>query len=293
MKRILALGLALALLLPAAACAGGLGGLGGAGLAGLAGEQSDDVFVPDAGEQIGAVGEVIQENYQFSEDYVCTAYSYPDSPADAEAFKTEYLGEAAVNGLHTEAVTVEGYEGYKLTAEDGRYALVFPYYGDGMLVLVENGLSYGMPHAQDCYLSFKRNGRAFSYTFDGEVSCKEARRSTGTSRSFEISCYFTRADITLFTLRFPNHVKPSTYLSVDRDRLIDGLYLDTAEEGSLVFYDSPNHHQMESSKDFFTLRINSMYESADGLVIGGEFSGSFQRGEITYTDGLFRVICDD
>ncbi|MCI6378285.1 MAG: hypothetical protein MR842_11130 [Clostridiales bacterium] len=293
MKRMAALTLALAMLLPALACASGLSGLSGGGLSGLSGLSGEaNGVVPDPAESLGQEGKILKENYQFAAGYVCTAYAYP-LPGDADAFKAAYAKQAKENGFAVDEVAVEGYGALKLSLSDGTYALLIPDFDGAMLLLVQNGMTFGEPKPEGFYLSMKRNGRELEATFGSrETSCKEVTRSKGTSRSFEINFRFSRAEITLFTLRFPSYAQAGDTFYVTKDSLIDGLYLYTSEEGSLVFYDSPDHHKMKNGKDYFRVQITDMYNTPDGLVIEGEFDGSFNKGGTLYTDGSFRVLSD-
>lgn len=300
MKRMLALVIALAFAFPALAYAddssgGGLSGLlggetTGGGLSGLLGEEGDFGVVPDPAEWTGQEGTIIQEEYLFSAGYICTAYSYP--LAD-DAFFEAYIQRAEQNGFSVSTQIVEDYEVLKLSLDSGAYALLFPNVDGGMLLLVQEGMTFGQPEPEGFYLSMERNGRELFAEFgDNETSCKEVTGSIGTSRSFEIMYYFERAEITLFVLRFPNYAQAGDEFYVTKDHLIDGLYLYTSEEGSLVFYDSGYHHQMLNGKDYFRVKITDMYKTSDGLVFEGEFDGSFNKGETLYTNGSFRVLND-
>ena len=300
-KRILALSVVLSFALCSWACAseagGGLGGLldggaAGGGLDGLLDESGSFGVVPDPAGLTGQEGNLLQEDYLFSAGYVCTAYAYP-LPADEDAFLEAYILQAGQNGFSVATQVADGQEALRPFLEDGRYALLFPNVDGAMLLLVQEDLAFGEPEPDGFYLSLERNGRELLGTFsDTETSCTESTRMTGTSRSFEITYYFERAEITLFTLNFPNYAQKGDEFYVTKDFLIDGLYLYTAEEGNLVFYDSPYHHQMVNSKDYFRVKITDMYETEAGLVIEGEFDGSFQKGEILYTNGSFRVLND-
>jgi len=287
---MVALILVLAVLLPAAACATGLSGLGGGGLSGLT--DGADGVVPDPAELLGREGKVLQENYQFAAEYICTAYTYP-LPEDMDAFKAAYAKQAEESGFAVNETGVEGYGALKLSLSDGTYALLLPDFDGVALLLVQNGMTFGEPKPEGFYLSMKRNGRELSVSFGShETSCKEVSRLTGTSRSFQIEYYFSRAEITLFQLCFPSYAQAGDTFYVTKDSLLDGLYLYTNEEGSLVFYDSPYHHQMKNSKDYFRVQITGMYSTSDGLVIEGTFDGSFNKGKTLYTDGSFRVLND-
>jgi len=289
-KQLLAFLLALVLALPAPVCASGLSGLGGDGLSGLhAGESG---VLPDPGEILGEEGSIVKENYSFAANYLCTAYAYPLAK-DADAFRQEYISRARRGGFAAEETTVEGYDALRLALPDGAYALLLPDFDGQMLLLVQKGMAFGQPKPEGFYLRMKRNGRELSASFGShETSCRETTRSTGSSHSFEISYYFSRAEITLFELRFPSYAQAGDTFYVTKDSLLDGMYLYTSEEETLVFFDSPYYHHMKNSKDYFRVHITDMVKTSDGLVIEGEFDGSFDKGQILYTDGSFRVLND-
>ncbi|MCC8046073.1 MAG: hypothetical protein LIP12_11325 [Clostridiales bacterium] len=287
--------LVLAMGCPGMAYASGLSGLESSegGLSGLTEEENEnDSVVPDPEEILGEEAVSIQEDYAYSNSYICTAYMYAQ-PDDLIAFTESYLEAAEANGFTAEEETIEGYSAWTLTCTDGSYAIFIPDFDGQVLLLVENGMEFGEKQPEGYYLTMKRNGRELNATWDDkETSCTEVSRSTGTSKSFEISYYFSRAEITLFELRFPNYAQAGDEFYVTKDSLMDGLYLYTSEEGSLVFYDSSHHHQMENSNDYFCVKITDMYENSDGTVIEGIFEGSFNKGTTTYMDGSFRVLCD-
>lgn len=289
MKRLLVWLLILALMLPASACAGGLGGLKENGkLSALTGEKADPYYVPDPAMyyDVGA-GEVIERDYAFTEDFICTVYAYPLPEFD---YAFEYCDAAETLGFVTEYVRVEGYEAIKLSLEDGRYALLIPDFDGTMLMLVQNGLSYGVPNSDRFYLSVTRNGEPLSCVFqDGEISCRKVTSADETQYDIEITGTFSNADISTLVLRFPYDLEPGDYSSARYSKLKSELYLYTEEEGRLVDYGS-EQNRLTSEKDYLSLWIFSMYESEEGLVIGGEFYGLFDDGNIFYNDGMFHIL---
>ena len=293
-KRLFLCLLAIAVLLPSAGFASGLGGLTGGGLSGLLEENAsgEPGVVPDPAEILGAQGSVLQSDYTFTAGYVCTAYLYPQAE-NLEAFVSDYTAAAEQNGFTVQPVETEGYTGWQYQAPDGSYALLFPEFEGNVLLLVQNGMQFGEPARSDLYISFPRNGRSIEGTWqDGTIGCEESRRSIGTSTSFEIMYYFSRAPITYFTMAFPNYAQAGDVFHVTRDRLIDGVTMYTAEDGYLVFHDISEEHRMESDSDYLRIEIESMTETDAGMVIEGTFSASFDRGQMTYTDGEFRVLSD-
>lgn len=302
MKRMMAILLALALLLPAAACADGLGGLRDA-LTNQAG-----VGIPDPASLLGAPGELIQENYEFVEGYYFSVYRYAQPQGETvDAFFDHYEQLVEARGLETEHEQIEGYDALLVFVDDDHCAVLIPDFDGEVLLLVSNGTRFdgaqaasnpsiaapaatAEPEDEGYFLRVTRNGRQLEYEWSsGDISVKESTRMTGTSKSFEINCYFQRAAVTLMTLSFPNYAQAGDEFYVTSKSLLDGLYFYTAEEGSLVFYDSQYHHQMKSSRDFFRVRITRMESTDAGLVIEGTFEGSFNNGETVYEDGSFRV----
>lgn len=295
--RLLALLLAM-LLLPGAASA--------SSLLDLLRQQQE--IVPDPAALLGE-GELFAEHYELLEGFFFTAYRYP-LPAGQDAldgFVATYLAQAAERGFTADSVTIEDCKGYLLTGSNASEgAVLLPdFYGDTVL-LVSEGLSFeGAPAStsataaptttaapeQDNYISFTRNGREMSYTWPaGSICMKESTRSIGTSVSFEISCHFKRQPITYFALSFPVYAQAGDEFYVTSDSLLDGINFYTAEEGSLVFYDSPYYHQMTSSRDYLRISITSMENTSRGLLLEGTFSGSFNGGETLYENGSFRVL---
>lgn len=261
--------------------------------------------LPDPAVQLGE-GELFAEHYELVTGYFFTAYRYaaPEGTDALQAFTETYLSEAGALGFLADPFTMEGSDGYLLTreGEDMGAVLLPDFYGD-VVLLVSEGLAFaGAPEGgsvtpqataapEGSWIRFTRNGREMSYTWaPGEICMTEQRRSTGTSTSFDITCFFERQPITLFTLRFPNYAAAGDTFRITESKLLDGVYLYTKEEGSLVFYNSPNHHQMESSRDGLTITITRMESTPEGLVAEGTFSGSFNNGSTLYENGSFRVL---
>lgn len=300
MRRLTALLLSLVLFLPAAAGASGLGGLRDAVLSQSGGS------IPDPASLLGQEGELIRENYEFIEGYYFSAYLYPQPTNETtEDFLDHYEQLVEARGLEKQMTQIEGYDGLAVFVDDDHCAILIPDFDGKILLLVSNGTDFNgasksasasptaapEPEEAGYYLRVKRNGRQLEYAWNShQTSCKEVTRSIGTSKSFEISCIFQRAEITLFTLCFPNYAQTGDEFYVTPNSLIDGLYFYTAEEGSLVFYDASYEHKMKGGKDFFRVSITRMEHTEDGLVIEGAFEGSFQNGTILYEEGSFRVL---
>ncbi len=302
-KRVLVLLLVFALVLPTTSAwaaegeGGGLGGLIGGGLSGLRSDEEqgtgDPGVVVDPAELLGTEGTVLQEDYQFSANYICTAYVY-DMPADADSFVSAYTQRMEDNGFTAEQTPVDGIDGWSYTWTDGTYALLVPDFDGSLLLLVQNGMTFGEPLPEGYYIRFTRNGRTLEGTWSSkEASCEETSRPIGTSHSFSIGYYFSRAEITLFGISFPSYAQAGDEFYVTRHDLIDGVTFYTNEEGFLVQHNLSQAHQMESDEDHLRIKINDMYEADGGTAIEGEFDGSFNRGETVYADGSFRVLLFD
>ena len=283
--------------------------------------------VPDPADFTGGERVTVAEDADLGDGYICDAYAY-EMPEDMNAFASAYITEAQARGFAVTKGTALRQQAVFLTAESGSFAVLIPEYEDGMLLMVPKGMALGEPEHTSAfdafdalisggggfsmdggggqqetpqtqqeeafYLTFARNGRTMSAEFDGrKASCEAGRRMNGTAHTFDIVHYFKRQPITLFHISFPNYAQAGDEFYVTRDKLINGLYLYTSEEGSLVFYDSPYHHQMSGRKDYFRVRITGSYDNGDGLVLEGEFDGSFNNGETVYSDGRFRVLCLD
>ena len=301
-KRVLVLLLVFALVLPTTSAwaaegeGGGLGGLIGGGLSGLRSDEEqgtgDPGVVVDPAELLGTEGTVLQEDYQFSANYICTAYVY-DMPADADGFVSAYTQRMEGNGFTAEQTPVDDADGWSYTWTDGTYALLVPDFDGSVLLLVQDGMTFGEPLPEGYYIRVTRNGRTLEGTWSSkEASCEETRRLTGSSHSFSIDYSFSRAEITYFQMEFPNYAQAGDEFYVKRGHLIDGVTFYTAQEGLLVYHDSIDH-QMESDEDHLRIKVNAMYEADNGTVIEGEFDASFDRGETVYADGSFRVLLFD
>lgn len=274
------------MLLPCVAFAGGLPDIGG-GLPTITTTDTGDAGVlPDPADLLGE-GTLFAEDYAYA-GFTSTVYLYK-LPADAASFLTEYQSLAATNGFAVENTTADGYAALSLT-HGGKKALLFPEYSGSVMLMVENGMVFGEPLPEGNYVQFTRNGRKI--VTDSEPSCHKKTRSIGTSHMFAISTYFQEEPITGFELAFPDHAQTGDEFRVTKGNLMDGLYFRTTEEGSLIFYNVAEDANLLSSEDFFVVKITKMEKTTDTAYIEGTFEGSFNRGELLYEDGSFRVECD-
>ena len=274
------------MLLPCVAFAGGLPDIGG-GLPTITTTDTGDAgILPDPADLLGE-GTLFAQDYAYA-GFTSTVYLYK-LPANAEAFLTEYQSLATANGFAVENTTADGFAALSLT-HSGKKALLFPEYSGSVMLMVENGMVFGEPLPEGNYVQFTRNGRKITST--QEPSCYKKTRSIGTSHMCAISTYFSEEPITGFSLAFPDHAQTGDEFRVTKGNLMDGLYFYTTEEGHLIFYNVAEDTNLLSSEDFFVVRITKMEKDADTAYIEGTFEGSFNRGELLYEDGSFRVECN-
>ncbi len=292
MKRFLALFLILSCCLCATASAGGLSGLGGNGAGGLSGltqpEAAPSGVLPDPEGILNTKGTVLAEDYVFSADYVCTAYTYP-MPGDMDRFLATYADAAKAAGYTMTEETVDGQPGWRFALSDEEYALMVPHFDGKLLLLVKNGMEFGQALPEGYYLQVWRNGRKL---FQENPECEETRGDFGSSiKALSVKCFFSRSEITLFTLKFPNYAQAGDEFYVTSHKGNDKLYFYTTEETFLVNYDNKDN-ALEGSGDYLRIKITSTYPNKkdDGTVIEGVFDGSFNRGKTVYSDGSFRVL---
>lgn len=276
------------MLLPCVAFAGGLPDIGG-GLPVITTTETGDAGVlPDPADLLGE-GTLFAEDYAYA-GFTSTVYLYK-LPANAEAFLTEYQALATTNGFAVENTTADGFAALSLT-HGGKKALLFPEYSGAVMLMVENGMVFGEPLPEGNYVQFTRNGRKITSTQTQKPSCYKETRSIGTSHMFKIKAIFEEEPITRLELAFPDHAQTGDEFRVTKGNLMDGLYFYTTEEGSLIFYNVAEDANLLSSEDFFVVKITKMEKTTDKAYIEGTFEGSFNRGELLYEDGSFRVECD-
>lgn len=275
------------MLLPCGAFAGGLPDIGG-GLPTITTTTTarDAGVLPDPADLLGE-GTLFAQDYAYA-GFTSTVYLYK-LPANAEAFLTEYQALATTNGFAIEDTTADGFAALSLT-HGGKKALLFPEYSGAVMLMVENGMIFGEPLPEGNYVQFTRNDRKITST--QEPSCHKETRPIGTSRMFEINAYFKEEPVSGFNLAFPDHAQTGDEFRVTKGNLMDGLYFRTTEDGYLLYHNVAADANLLSSEDFFVVKITKMEKTTDTAYIEGTFEGSFNRGELLYEDGSFRVECN-
>lgn len=309
MKKMLCMLLCLTLLLGCAS-ASGLGGLAGGGLAGLTGAVSP-MPLPDPAEVLGVSGRLIQENYQFSPDFLCDAYFYTD--VNGQVFISAYNSVVQELGYTVTEGTVDGTTAYRLEqAQTGLYALLVPDFQGGVLLLVEAGLSFGstadsgsagtqpapapqpeMPESD--YLTFTYNGDAFSLGLSNVVP-----HEVGDG---EIILNFFGNDETIdyISIYLPIDAEAGQDFVTTQEQGTQGLkfyvsgqtpFNSTHGGGSFYVWNSSNDDgSMDSaSGDYFHLTILSVTRDSDAIRISGSFDGQFYQGREVFQNGEFFAI---
>lgn len=289
MKKAMVFLLCMMLLLPCAAQAGGLPDLGG--LPDISGGGLPEInagnagVVPDPADMLGDEGTVFAKDYVYG-NMECTVYLYK-IPADENAFLTQYQAAAEANGFTVSTESVDGYNALALSYE-GKQALLLPEYSGSVMLMVENGLTFGQPKPEGYYISFVRNGREIVST--GSPECEKDRSTLGGTNMFSVSYYFREEPITLFTIAFPDYAQAGDVFTSNKNNLTDGMVLYTAEEEFLMLNSLSNAHQFKSNSDFFTIEITLVEKDENQIILEGIFEGSFNNGQTTYEDGSFRVM---
>ena len=281
----LALFLCLALVLPCVASAGGLPSIGG-GLPNIAPAPAGDAGVlPDPADLLGE-GTVFAEDYPYA-GILCTVYLYK-IPGNVNGFLGEYQALAQANGFAVESTQVEGFQALSMTY-GGKKALLFPEYSGSTMLMVENGMIFGEPLPEGNYVQFTRNGRKISPV--SSISCK---KEWVHDAMYYIQCWFDESPIDLFDLKFPDYVQTGDEFLVKKGQLMNSIYLYTDTDGLLISYDSSSspNYGFKNSDDFFRIKITKVEKTSGSILIEGTFEGSFNRGEVVYEDGSFRVTCD-
>ena len=125
------------------------------------GESDTAMVLLDPAELLsGSAGTVKRENYDYAHDFICTVYTYP-IPQDMEEFLLEYGFQLRKLGFDWKSGKVDGRDGYYITADNGKYAMLVPYFNQEMLLLVQNGLPFGKVQRQN-YMSVIYNGNEYS-----------------------------------------------------------------------------------------------------------------------------------
>lgn len=283
MKKCLTL--ILALLLPLCAQAAGLPQLGGSGLPQLDVVDEPSGVLPDPQELLGAAEKVFATDYPYTPDFICTVYTYDAVAEDVVAL---YKQQALAAGYAAEMVDVEGYRVMKLTYKE-KSALYFPNYGGVTMLMVQNGLAFKEPAMEGCYLTFTRNGRKITTGPNADIAVADGDGLFGIGKTFEITYDFKQEPITHFSLAFPDWVAQGDEFKMTHKKLEKCVYLYTAQDEYLVFYEDDYGDAMETSRDFFNLKITKVVKNNGRIQIEGTFEGAFNNGETTFENGSFRV----
>lgn len=286
MKRITALILAIVLCLCAAGAVAG-------GFDDLLPVEAKPLLDP-AALMNGVQAEVLRENYAFFEDYICTAYTYP-MPLNVEDFQLEYRFRVKELGFKWEEKTVEGMDGFIITAPNDLYAMLFPYFnGDELLLLVQNGLKLGTVKRTN-YLSMIYNSR--------EYSLDAANHGEYTASGYSLPYFTPNARyFEGFVLHLPPYADVGDEFYVSGKEVIDGFTLMIKPDfnfetlvADYLAYGGYRDDCMEG-KDFFRVEITEKERNADGMRISGTFEGRFVdyfksigKEPIYFEDGEFSM----
>ena len=275
----LALLLCLILLLPCVASASGLPSING-GLPSINPATGDPGVLPDPADLLGE-GTVFAEDYPYA-GFTCTVYLYK-MPVSTTAFLTEYQSLAKANGYTAEIATVDGFKALSMTYE-GKKALLFPEYSGSVMLMVENGIVFGEPLPEGNYVQFTRNGRKINAV--RSISCKKEYVHDW---MYYIQCWFDESPIDYFVLKFPDYAQAGDEFFINNKKSMNSLYLYT-DDNLLIYYNSTDG--FKNSEDYFKIKITKVEKTAGSVMIEGTFEGHFNRGELLYEDGSFRVTCD-
>ena len=284
MRKCLILTLIVALLLPWAAQAAGLPQLGGSGLPQLDVAEAPSGVLPDPAELLKVEGKLFDADYNYG-GMACAVYTYDTV---AEEVVSPYKREAMAAGYEAQLVDLEGYKVLQLTFE-GKKALYFPNYGGVTMLMVQKGLAFGEPAMEGCYLTFIRNGRKITTGPKASIGVSEGDGLFGMGKTYEIMYDFKHEPITHFSLAFPDWVATGDEFKMTANKLEKCVHLYTAQDEYLVFYEDDYGDAMETSRDFFNLKITQVTKDNGRIQIEGTFEGAFNNGETTFEKGEFRV----
>lgn len=275
----LALLLCIILLLPCVASASGLPSISG-GLPVIDPATGDPGVLPDPADLLGE-GTVFAEDYPYA-GFTCTVYLYK-SPMNTNAFLTEYQSLAKANAFTVEITTVDGFKALSMTYE-GKKALLFPEYSGSVMLMVENGMVFGEPLPEGDYVQFTRNGRKINIV--SSVTCKKEYVHDW---MYYIQAWFEESPIDYFVLKFPDYAQAGDEFYINNKKSMNSLYLYT-DDDLLIYYRSTDG--FKNSEDYFKIKITKVEKTGGSVMIEGTFEGRFNRGELLYEDGSFRVKCD-
>lgn len=122
------------------------------GLSGLFSESTQSTnktgkdSLPDPGEVLEASGELMQSNYNFTDDYICDVYTY-EIPTNKSYFIRQYKELVTNAGFTITEGELEGNEAYMIEDENSSSYLVFAKGENAMLLLVDVNASFE-PHIE-------------------------------------------------------------------------------------------------------------------------------------------------
>ena len=277
MKRICTLLLCVLLFLPLTASASGLGGRGRPSFEGTSGDAG---VLPDPADLTGSEGTVYAKNYNFSSDFICTVYTYPLPDA---GFLDAYLNQAKANGFKTTETEVEGYAAWRLES-GGLAALLLPQYGNVMMLMVQNGMTFGDP-LPEYYMRMVYNGREMMVDSKG----LDLMRSYD-AYQYKFDCFAFDQVPGHVSIRFPKFMQAGEEYTWTPSNPPEYMYLYI--DGSLLLdYQSfTRSGEWGGKNDYFHLKIVSKNETAQGLVIEGRFDGILDYASVKIENGAFRIL---
>ena len=280
MKKLLALLLAAMML---TVC----GGASATGLAGLLGGTQTVQPVPDPVTVTGSYGSLLAENYQFSADYLCDAYVYA-VPDNVREFINMYTVRCRQAGYTVTAATIDGAQAYTIQNGDGRYASLFPEYGGQMLLLIQKGMGFEL-QARTNYATIIYNNRAYEL----EVwSAEEWLWFDAWNLYF--SC--DRGVIKYIQITLPRAAVSGDEYYVSGKGHVEGFSLMLDMEKALLDINEPlfgvRRDGIENSGDYAHVVVHTVRDVEGGVLIEGEFNGSFEKGTIIIEDFIFSVIVE-
>lgn len=269
-----------------------------AAAAGLAGLRGDAVVAADglpdpALAMEGVYATLLQKDYQFSESYICTAYTYP-MPRSMQSFLNDYQEIAARSGYSVESQTIDGTQGYIVRDGGGLYAMLIPYFENKLLFLVHNGMDFALAERQN-YMTITYNGE--DYTFTGISGRINAEALNTYSMIFQNDDTLNDRELSQLTIEIPTDVAAGTELYVHGKLIIKGFYMWMNTYEKLVM-DYLTHYgnrrdAIDNAKDYALLTVTEKTVTSDGTLIKGKFEGRFSSGQKVFENGQFSILCID
>ncbi|MBR3763906.1 MAG: hypothetical protein IKK57_05055 [Clostridia bacterium] len=280
MKRFLALILAVLLM---AACTTA----SASGLAGLLGGTTTAQPVPDPVKVTGAYGSLLAENYQFSADYLCDAYVYA-KPDDVREFVNMYTVSCRQAGYSVTAATIDGAQAYTIQRGDGSYACLFPDYGGQMLLLIQKGMTFEL-QSRTNYATIIYNNLAYELEM---WSAEEWLWFDAWNLYFKCD----RGVIKYIQITLPRAAVSGDEYYVSGKDHVEGFSLMLDMEKELLGINAPlfgvRSDAIENSRDYAHVVVHTVRDVEGGVLIEGEFNGSFDKGTIIIEDFIFSAIVE-